>query len=138
MFRPKSAISMIPWDDSGSFSFLAVCTCWYLYFSVICFHALNLSSICKKGKHEVPKSASLVVISMMQLTVCATLLTVDVATTEHKSVHSKPSSMCRKVRTRCRNPPRRRFLVGCRSSFMRFTKHLTALRAWCTRWFPAW
>ena len=44
------------------------------------------------------------------------------------------SSLCKKVRTRGRSPPHKRFLVswiGCSSPFMRLAEHLTALRAWC-------
>ena len=33
----------------------------------------------------------------------------------------------KKVRTRCRSPPCKRFLVGCSSTFMRLAEHLTAL-----------
>ena len=44
--------------------------------------------------------------------------------------------MCKKVRTRCRNPPHDRFLGGCSSPFMRLAERLTALRAWCKQCLP--
>ena len=61
------------------------------------------------------------------------LLSLEVATPESKSGHATLSSVCRKVRARCQDPPHKRFLVGCCSPFMRLAEHLTALRAWCRR-----
>ena len=42
----------------------------------------------------------------------------------HRSCHSYAS------------PPQNRFFVGCSSPFVRLTRHLTALRAWCKQYLP--
>ena len=60
-----------------------------------------------------------------------------IATPENESVRSTLSSIRKEVRlTRCRNPPRNRFLVGRSSPFTRLAEHRTALRAWCKQCLP--
>ena len=49
-----------------------------------------------------------------------------------------PSSIIKKVSTRCRSPSYERFLEGCSSPFMRLAEHLTAHRAWCKQCLPFW
>ena len=51
-------------------------------------------------------------------------------------IHSTLSSICKQVRTRYRNPPHKRVLVGYSSPYMRLAQHLTACRAWCKKCLP--
>ena len=53
-----------------------------------------------------------------------------------RSIHSKLSSVCKKVPTRGRSPSYERLLVGCSSASMRLAEHLTVLRAWCKQCLP--
>ena len=57
------------------------------------------------------------------------VLLLEVATPENKSVHSTLSFKIQKVL------PHRWFLLGCSSPFLRLAQHLTALRAWCKKFF---
>ena len=59
-------------------------------------------------------------------TVVLPLLSLEVATPEIKITHPYTSS------------PRKRFLVGCSSPFVRFAGHLAALRAWCKQAMSVW
>ena len=54
-----------------------------------------------------------------------------------RTVHTRKqsNSLDAVIDTRER-PPQRRFIVGCSSTFMLLSQHLTALRAWCKQCLP--
>ena len=64
------------------------------------------------------------------------LMPLEAATPKNKPGHSTPSSICKKVRTKCRSPSHKRFQVGCSSPFMRLNARLKALRAWRKQCLP--
>ena len=69
--------------------------------------------------------------------VSVSLLSLEVATPTNKCIHSTLSSVREEVRPRCGSAPHKWFLVMCSSPFMQLAEHITALRAWCTRYL-AW